>query len=154
MQEDARKAEENFQSVTNRKFSLSKEEKLKSRKLLEQLYKSGQRVSSGNKKVRALFLKGVKQGDGAQVKIAVAVSKKTGNAVVRNRIKRLLRESYRLNKFVLIDEIKDSNISLSIVFTPLALSLNDKTELRLNVFEPEVCDILKKILSKILRDQL
>ncbi|MCK6606462.1 MAG: ribonuclease P protein component [Ignavibacteriaceae bacterium] len=140
--------------MTNRKFSLSKEEKLKSRKLLEQLYKSGQRVSSGNKKVRALFLKGVKQGDGAQVKIAVAVSKKTGNAVVRNRIKRLLRESYRLNKFVLIDEIKDSNISLSIVFTPLALSLNDKTELRLNVFEPEVCDILKKILSKILRDQL
>ncbi|NUM71998.1 MAG: ribonuclease P protein component [Ignavibacteriaceae bacterium] len=140
--------------MTNRKFSLSKEEKLKSRKLLEQLYKSGQRVSSGNKKVRALFLKGVKQGDGAQVKIAVAVSKKTGNAVVRNRIKRLLRESYRLNKFVLIDEIKDSDISLSIVFTPLALSLNDKTELRLNVFEPEVCDILKKILSKILRDQL
>lgn len=39
-----------------------------------------------------------KQSEDGTVRLGITVSRKVGNAVVRNRIKRLVREFYRLNK--------------------------------------------------------
>jgi ribonuclease P protein component len=77
-------------------FSYSKEEKLKSRKLLQQLFANGKTFSVFPIKV---FYMVVDEPLDFYIKAGVGTSSKNfKNATDRNRIKRLLRESYRLNK--------------------------------------------------------
>ncbi|TXE19139.1 ribonuclease P protein component [Psychroserpens burtonensis] len=77
-------------------FSYSKKEKLKSQKLIEQLFSEGKSVSAYP--LRMVYLKSNFDED-TQFKTGVTVSKRNlKKAVDRNRIKRLLREAYRLNK--------------------------------------------------------
>lgn len=76
-------------------------EKLKGRKTIEFLFRNGKWVSSGN--LRMIYI------PSSETKLSVSVSKKFyKKAVVRNRIKRLLRETYRLNKEVLHESIDGS----------------------------------------------
>ncbi|MCL6266602.1 ribonuclease P protein component [Flagellimonas myxillae] len=85
------------------KASLGKNEKLKSKKLFEQLFVEGKSISAFPVKLLysecefedVLFKVGV-----------VAPKKKFRSAVKRNRIKRLLRESYRLNKQLLFNNVE------------------------------------------------
>jgi ribonuclease P protein component len=77
-------------------FGYSKQEKLKSKKVIEQLFAQGKAVTEFP--LRLVYLK-TDFDDGQLLKTAVSVSKKLHKkAVNRNRIKRLMREAYRLNK--------------------------------------------------------
>ncbi|WP_299223513.1 ribonuclease P protein component [uncultured Psychroserpens sp.] len=77
-------------------LSYPKKEKLKSKKLIDQLFTEGKSVSAFP--LRLVYLPTSFEGD-IQFKTGVSVSKRHfKNAVDRNRIKRLLREAYRLNK--------------------------------------------------------
>ena len=76
--------------------SYPKKEKLKSKKLIDQLFAEGQSVSAFP--LRLVYLP-VSFNDDVVAKTGVSVSKRNfKSAVDRNRIKRLLREVYRLNK--------------------------------------------------------
>lgn len=78
------------------KFSFNKKEKLKSKKLIDQLFAEGQSVSAYP--LRLVYLK-TTFDDPIITKTGVSVSKRNfKTAVHRNLIKRLMRESYRLNK--------------------------------------------------------
>ena len=78
------------------KFTFNKKEKLKSQKLIEKLFDEGKSVTVFP--LRMLYLK-TTHHDGSTIKTGVSVSKRNfKKAVQRNRIKRLLREAYRLNK--------------------------------------------------------
>ena len=78
------------------KATYSKKDKLKSKKLIEQLFADGQSVSSYP--LRLVYLK-TNFNENVFAKTGVSVSKKHfKKAVDRNRIKRLMREVYRLNK--------------------------------------------------------
>ncbi|TDY13538.1 ribonuclease P protein component [Meridianimaribacter flavus] len=84
-------------------FTYNKKEKLKSKKLIEQLFAEGQSVSAYPLKL--IYLP-VDFDDSILLKAGVTVSKrKFKNAVDRNRIKRLMREAYRLNKAVIFNNI-------------------------------------------------
>lgn len=77
-------------------ITYSKKEKLKSKKLIDQMFAEGQSVSAFP--LRMVY-KSTAFEDQIIAKTGVSVSKRNfKTAVDRNRIKRLLRESYRLNK--------------------------------------------------------
>lgn len=63
------------------------------------------------------------------VRVMVAAPKKRfKSAVKRNRLKRLMRESYRLNKSILIDKCIEKNINIQIAFNYVAdVELDFKT---------------------------
>jgi ribonuclease P protein component len=78
------------------KFTYQKKERLKNQKLIEKLFLEGKSISVFP--LRIIYLKTVFE-DGSKLKTGVSVSKRNfKKAVDRNRIKRLLREAYRLNK--------------------------------------------------------
>ena len=84
-------------------FYYPKKEKLKSQKLIEQLFSEGKSVSAYP--LRMVYLK-TEFEDDTQFKTGVSASKRNfKKAVDRNRIKRLLREAYRLNKATYFNNI-------------------------------------------------
>ena len=85
-------------------FSLGKREKLKSKKLISELYAEGKSIKAFPLKL--VYLKKSYESD-FRAQVGVTVSKRNfKKAVDRNRIKRLMRESYRLEKQTLYSELK------------------------------------------------
>ncbi len=74
-----------------KKFGLSKSKHLRSELDFDRIYKSRQRAGDEH-----LLVFGAKNNLGV-TRIGLSVSKKHGNAVRRNRLKRLLREAFRLS---------------------------------------------------------
>lgn len=106
-------------------FKYSKKDKLKSKKLIEQLFTEGKAITAYP--LRLVYLK-TDFEDNSVLKTGVSVSKRLHKtAVARNRIKRLLRESYRLNK-----PLYFNNSSTSYAFMILYLSKDGTTFDKLN----------------------
>lgn len=84
------------------------------------------------------------------VKIMVAVPKKRfKRAVKRNRIKRLMRESYRLNKHSLYELCNEHNISLQIAFGYVSDTEADFVEIQ-EKMRKALARIETKIKEKVL----
>lgn len=84
--------------------SLGKKERLKSEKIIKKLFDEGSSV--GQFPLRLFYIEHDFEED-LKFKVAVSVSKKTiKSAVKRNRVKRLLREAYRLNKSIFFNNSK------------------------------------------------
>ena len=97
-----------------RLYGLDKKQKLKSRKLITEVFAQGKSFSVYPLRVTYL-LKPSANTPGIQ--IGVSASKKNfKKAVDRNRMKRLLREAYRLQKNELLDKVKLSGIQCSVFF--------------------------------------
>ncbi|WP_339611424.1 ribonuclease P protein component [uncultured Planktosalinus sp.] len=96
------------------KFSYTKEEKLKSRKTIEALFTEGKSI--GVFPLRLFYIESEKHQE-VPLKTAVSVSKRNfKKATQRNHIKRLLRETYRLNKTLLLDVVGDQKYAMLFLY--------------------------------------
>ena len=109
-----------------RRHTFPKEEHLCRKKLIEELF-GKQGSSFGVYPLRNVWLKS-EAPTTVPPQVLISVSKRTfKRAVDRNRLKRLIREAYRLNKYRLLEQPKGHPIALlGIIFTgkeksPLAL---------------------------------
>lgn len=85
-------------------LTFPKKEKLKSKKTIESLFVEGKNLREYP--IKLIYLKTTNE-DEVPIKVGVvAPKKKFKKAVDRNRIKRLLREAYRLNKPLIFNNIE------------------------------------------------
>jgi ribonuclease P protein component len=94
-----------------KQFTLGKEERLKSQKQIELLFSEGKKFSISPFRIHYLFNELVNP----PLLFGVGVSNKNfKKAVDRNRIKRLTREAWRLQKAILQQKLKEQNLQLNI----------------------------------------
>ncbi len=131
-----------------KKYGLSAQEKIKSRKEFETIYQLGKTIHSSNNTIKANYIVDI-ENQHPGVKIAVAISRKSGNAVWRNKLKRLLRESYRTNKADLLNLCSVNKKKVRVVFSAGILNQKKYKKLKLNNVLPGVIEIIEMIKGSI-----
>ena len=119
--------------------TFSKEEKLKKKNLITELFASGKSASVFP--LRMIYLENDHDSP-FKVQAGVSVSKRNfKSAVDRNRIKRLMRESYRKNKYLIYND-KDTKKHI------LMLIYQAKSEVSYQEMEEKMIDLIQKFLLK------
>ena len=118
--------------------SFGKKEKLKSKTLITQLFEEGKGISVYPLKLIYLSVENIE----VPIKTGVTVAKRNfKSAVDRNKIKRLLRESYRLNKALVFNNT-DANFAFLFLYLgkdmPTFEQLDHKMKLVLNKFKLQI----------------
>ncbi|WNM19629.1 ribonuclease P protein component [Flavobacterium capsici] len=128
-------------------YSYPKEEKLKSKKIIDLLFTQGNSISKYP--LRLVYIQHDFEEEVA-LKMGVSVSKKYfKNAVDRNYFKRVLRECYRLNKHLLIDNLNQKKYCFMFFYqTKDKLEYSEINEKTIQLFEKFV-NSLKENETKI-----
>ncbi|RKS26348.1 ribonuclease P protein component [Flavobacterium endophyticum] len=110
-----------------------KSEKLKSKTTIDLMFREGKSVSKYP--LRLVYTKAVLEED-QKLKIGVSVSKKYfKKAVDRNYFKRILRETYRLNKKLLLDSLEEPYAFMLLYQTKDKLSYEEINQKTIQLFE-------------------
>ena len=118
-----------------KRHTLKKHDRLKSKKLLDSLFKTGETFTVGPIRV---FYRSHQEPINSKLQMVVAVPKrKIRKAADRNRVKRLIREAYRINNGELKQTLENAPENWSIGFfyrsseIPVFKEVNDKIILSL-----------------------
>lgn len=109
-----------------KQFTLGKNERLKSRKQIELLFKEGNRFTISPFRIYYLISDRQSPTTNCQLLFGAGVSSRYfKKAVDRNRIKRLVKEAYRLQKNKLLEKLKEQNKGLNVFFIYTGKELPD-----------------------------
>jgi ribonuclease P protein component len=122
-------------------FTYPKNERLKSKTTIGLLFSEGKSVS---KYPLRLVYRQAEVNQEEKIKIGVSVSKKYfKKAVDRNYFKRVLRETYRLNKHLLLDNIQESYSLMFFYQTKDRLSYEEINTKTIQLFEKFLSQVNK-----------
>ncbi|MBC7830234.1 MAG: ribonuclease P protein component [Chitinophagaceae bacterium] len=124
-----------------KEFTLGKNERLKHRKFIEQLFKEGRSFSVFPFRIFYLFT------DELSAPLQAGFSASTRNfkkAVHRNRIKRITKEAYRIQKNELKSQLMSKNQKLAVFFI-----YTDKQLPRFKIVKERVQITLQKLITII-----
>lgn len=123
-------------------FTYPKSEKLKSKNTIDLLFSEGKSVAKYP--LRLVFVPTV-FGEETPLKMGVSVSKKHfKKAVDRNYFKRVLRETYRLNKHLLIENIDKPYAFMFLYQTKDRLTYEEINKKTIQLFEKFVAMIKER----------
>jgi ribonuclease P protein component len=130
-----------------RQFTLHKNERLKKRKEIETLFRNGKTINQAPFRIYYSLSGNVKSEEFLQ--FGVGVSKKFfKKAVNRNRIKRLVRETYRLQKTTLKEMLLKYEKSLKVFFIYTGNEMPDYY-----LVSEKVAAILKRLETEVMKDE-
>ena len=122
------------------RYTLGKQERMKSRKQIEHLFKAGKTVSA--QPLRLYYVLQPLPAEECSLLFGVAVgTKHFKRAVHRNRVKRLIREAWRLQKNELQQQLQQSGLQMQVfvLYTgkelPAYQLIYDKTTIALQKLE-------------------
>lgn len=125
-----------------KQFTLGKSERLKSRKAIDELFKNGKRFTVLPFRVFFVITKQSNLQFGAGVS-----TRNFKKAVDRNRIKRLTKEAYRLQKISLQQLLKEKQKGLSLFFIYTEKEIKEYQQIYLQVEK-----VIKKLSAFINED--
>jgi len=129
------------------KFTYPKTEKLKSKITIDLLFSKGKSVSKYP--LRLVFVEsdyGIPNDSEQMLKMGVSVSKKYfKHAVDRNYFKRVLRETYRLNKHILMDNL-DKNYAFMFFY-------QSKDRLTYEEINTKTIQLFEKFVSQLKNEE-
>lgn len=123
--------------------TLSKQERMVSRKLMDTLFNGKQSRSMAAFPLRAIYMLTTRTEGDAPVQLLVSVSKRHfRHAVDRNRVKRQIREAYRRHKQILHEAVGEKEqLAVAIVW------LSDRHSTSAEV-EKRVVNLMRRISEK------
>jgi len=123
-----------------KRFGFPKKQRLKSRKLIEEVFTGGKTVTAFPLRASYLYTKG-----NGLLQVGVTASKRNfKKAVDRNRIKRLIREAYRLQQHTLLFPLQEKQVNGAVFFM-----YTDRTIAPFQVIQEAMEQCLKKLEQKI-----
>lgn len=125
------------------KFTLGKEERLKSNLSIQELLKQGKTVSGYPLKMYWNFSPDLQQTYPARAAISVP-KRKFRRAVDRNLMKRRIREAYRLNKHILYETLDQRQQKIQLIILLLSDEFIPYTQL-----EKGIRELLLKLVNKL-----
>ena len=125
-----------------KEYTLNSTERLKHRKLIEEIFSQRNTVYKGFVRINYII---TDFDDDSIAKVGFSVPKKKfKRAYKRNRLKRVMREVYRLNKPAFYDILTKKNIKIALLFVYLDDEIKDY-----KTIEENMTLAMEKLLAKI-----